>query len=708
MRVARFSALACLALAIACGSERRPDVLLVTIDTTRADHLGCYGHAEPTTPNIDRFADEAVLFSRAFATNPITLPSHASILTGTYPLFHGVRNNTTYVLDEGMTTLAEILGAESFTTSACIGSFVLDAQFNLDQGFDIYDDRIEQGWARDELERRAHNAFGFSERKANMVTRAALDQLDRLTADPFFMWVHYFDPHEPLDPPEPHHSRFADPYEGEIAFVDEQVGVLLDTLRKIGRYDNTIIVVVADHGEGRMDHGEPTHSLLIFDSTMHVPLIIKAPGSPGGIRVDDLASTVDIVPTVLDLLDLPIPGEVQGHSLVPSFSGPSIPQDRGVYMESLMAKLSCGWGELRGLRTADEKLIHGPVPRYYRVGDDPGEIYDLALQQPAAIERLEARLSDAMQGWARSDADRSISMVDAETAARLAAMGYLVGSVGASREVDDTLDDVSGMSDPHEKNLLFDLFSSGLEDIRQERYLEGIRQLEGVVAADPGFKDAIKNLAIAYMIHARQPDRAREFFERAIAIDFYQEDAHYFLGKIYLEQGDLVRAREHFETILEFRPMTAPAVFALGSIYASEGDQDRARELYEAALTISPRHHQSLVALGSYHARRKEHDLAGDYFLRAREVAPAHPETLYNTAIWYLQEGDTSNAMAFLERTIEVSPSDPDAHYVLGTLYLEAGRSDEARLALTTARGRATNPARVAEIDRLLAQISGD
>ena len=706
--MSRLLALGGLVLSLACGADSPPDVLLVTLDTTRADHLGCYGSTESTTPNIDAFAGEAVLFEQAFATNPITLPSHASILTGTYPLHHGVRNNTTYVLDDGVTTLAEILSAQGYATSACIGAFVLDAQFNLDQGFDVYDDRIEEGWARDELERRARNAFGFAERKANMVTRAALDRLQTVGRGPFFLWVHYFDPHEPMDPPEPHHSRFADPYDGEIAFVDEQVGVLLNTLREMRRYDNTIVVVVADHGEGRMDHGEPTHSLLIFDSTMQVPLLVKPPGSIAGVRVKDLASTVDVVPTVLDLLDLPIPSEVQGLSLVPSFSEPSVPADRGVYMESLMARLSCGWGELRGFRTADEKLIFGPVPRYYRVAEDPGEIYDLARRNPAAVERLELRLAEALTLWERPEADRSVSLIDAETAERLAAMGYLVGSVTASLELDETLEGIEGRVDPHEKNPLFDLFSSGLEDIRQERYLEGIRRLEGVVEADPGFKDALKSLAIAYMLHARQPDRARELFERALVIDPYQEDAQYFLGKIFLESGDLTRARTHFEAILDFRPMTAPAVFALGAIHSREGDQEQARDLFEAALDISPRHHQSLIALGAYHARRKEHETAGEYYRRAREVAPAHPETLYNTAIWYLQGGDTAQAISFLEQTVEVQPADPDAHFVLATLLIDDGRTEEARRALMAARRHATDPARIAEIELLLGSLEAE
>ncbi|MCK5378164.1 MAG: sulfatase, partial [Acidobacteria bacterium] len=434
----------------ACGADP-PNVVLITIDTTRADHVGCFGYSEPTTPNIDRLAEEGVLFTKAFTTNPVTLPAHTSILTGTYPLFHGVRDNSTYVVNDEVTTLAEILKERGYRTAAFVGAFVLDGIFNLDQGFDTYDDDVGRDWAKDEIERRAANAFGFDERKANLVTHSAQAWLKTRPSGPFFLWAHYFDPHQPLNPPDPHRSRFTDPYDAEIAFVDEQLGELLRSLRVDGSYDNTVIVVVADHGEGLMDHGEPTHSLFIFDSTMHVPLVIK-PVAPSALSVvDGLVSTVDIVPTILEMVGAEVPDSVQGRSLMPAMAGDPIPEDRSVYMESLTARLACGWGELRGLRNLSEKLIYGPKPRLYNVDEDPGEVFDLAQSDADGVQRVTGELEEAIALWRSPDSSRAVAGADPETLERLRALGYVTGAAAQAASVTEDLEDVIGMVDPHEK-----------------------------------------------------------------------------------------------------------------------------------------------------------------------------------------------------------------------------------------------------------------
>jgi tetratricopeptide (TPR) repeat protein len=371
----------------------------------------------------------------------------------------------------------------------------------------------------------------------------------------------------------------------------------------------------------------------------------------------------------------------------------------------MVARLSCGWSELRSLRTREEKLIYGPAPRYYRVDEDPGEIYDLAAREPEAVDRLRLRLQDAIDGWTRVGAGESASPIDAETAAKLAAMGYLVGSVEASREITESLDSIEGLADPHEKFFLFDLYSSAMEDIRLDRHLEGISQLEAIVAADPGFKEAIKGLATAYYLHAKRPDRAQPLFEQTLDIDPHQEDALYFLGKILLEAGDLDGARERFEAILEFRPASAPATFQLGRIHMAQGDEFGAMELYRTTLDIDPYFLPSLIGLGAHHARHKEHELAGEYFRRAREVDPNHPSVLYNTAIWYIQEGNTEEGMNFLTQTIAVDPTDADAHYVLGTLLAKQGRTAEARQELSTALTLSRNPQRIRIIQGMLQEL---
>ncbi len=698
--------IAILLLMCGCAREERLNVLLVTLDTTRADRLGCYGYSEPSSPNIDELAVESALFTQAYCTNPITLPSHASILTGTYPLFHGARDNSTFVVREDVTTLAETLADVGYETTAIIGAFVLDSRFNLDQGFARYDDRLAEGWSKDEMEMRAVNAFGFAERKANLVTSAALEWLKRPRSGPFFLWLHYFDPHQPVNPPEPHHSRFSEPYVGEIAFADEQLGHVLAELKNQNEYNRTLIVITADHGEGLMDHGEPTHSLLVFDSVMRVPLIVRMPGELSGRRLDQLTSIVDIMPTILDLLGLEVPSDVQGRSLASLIRGSnSPPAARAIYMESLVPDLQCGWGALRALRTADEKLIHGPKPRFYRVDEDPGEVYNLAAREPEAVERLTAELDRRMRLWSTAEAAGSMSPPDEETLRKLSALGYIGRTGGAQREIAHSLADVQSKDDPHEKSWLFDLIGVATENIRSGFDLEGIRQLQQVLSGDPDNPAALTYLAKAYLMKAMQPERAREYFERSLAVDPDQEEAHYYMCRILRTMGDLEGARRHAESILAFQPHAVPALYELAGIYESEGDPARAREQLRKVLEFDASNVGALLELGLSHARQKEHEEAGPYFKRALDLEPNNPSVLYNVGIWYWQGEDVAEALASLSRAVTADPSHPNAHYVLGRLLYEQKQTARARKVLLKAKKLGLREDRRQAVDDMLQSI---
>ena len=312
-----------LVLALAVPGCRRAappmNLLLVTLDTTRADRFGCTGHASAHTPNLDAFARRSVLFEQAMTTMPLTLGAHASIMTGTYPVFHGIHDNDGYVLDAGVTTLAEVLKAAGFETSAFVGAYPLDSQFHLDQGFDTYDDEFQEDWTPAQQEARTPLSFGFLERRSDQVNAAVLRWLEHRGKRRFFTWVHYFDAHQPYDPPRPFDTQFAtSPYDGEIAFVDESFGKLLQAFDAAGVLKDTVVVVVGDHGEGLEQHGELTHASYLYDSTLRVPLLIAAPGRfPGGRRIAQQVGTIDLMPTVLELLGLPRSHDVQGRSLVP-------------------------------------------------------------------------------------------------------------------------------------------------------------------------------------------------------------------------------------------------------------------------------------------------------------------------------------------------------------------------------------------------------
>ena len=691
------------ALSAGCRARSRPDVLLITLDTTRADHLGAYGYPQPTTPVLDALAAESVLFTQAYTTNPITLPAHSSLFTGTYPMFHGVRDNGTYVLRDDVTTLAEVLSAQGYDTAAFVASFVVDSRFGLGQGFGLYDDDVGAEWSRDELEARTPHAFGFAERKANLVTAAANRWIGRPRKRPYFAWLHYFDPHQPVTPPEPHRSRFSDGYDAEIAFADEQIGPVLAALEQRGSYDDTLIVVVGDHGEGLLEHSELSHALLIFDSTMRIPLIVKPPGlAARGRRVAAVSSIVDVMPTILSVLGIAVPGDVQGKSLLPLMQGGPADARRPVYMESMLPRLACGWGELRGIRVGGEKLIWGPKPRLYRVADDPGEVYDLAAREPETVARLEKELRGALRTWSRPPSASSLAAPDAETLQRLAALGYVAGSTEAARGIKESLDEVAGRTDPHDKQRLFNLWASAIDDVRTGKILEAIGKLEDVLSGDPANTSALTSLADLYLEQARQPVKAVELYEKSLAIDPFQEEARYSMARIERARGNLAAALEHGRAILRFEPRSVRALTELGLIVQALGRPAEAQSYLEQALAVEPDHAPALLALGALHGKAGRHAEAGKYLKRAQNLEPNHPAVLYDSAIWYLQEGNVKEALSLLQRAVALKPADPDAQYVLGKVLYEQGEKDRARVVLERARKLASTPDRRKRIDDML------
>ncbi|MGH7150835.1 MAG: sulfatase, partial [Planctomycetota bacterium] len=369
------------------GTARGANLLLVTVDTLRADRLGFSGHPRARTPVLDDLAGRGVRFETALASAPVTLPSHATILTGLDPPHHGVRDNGLFALGGDQVTLAEILAGAGYETAAVVAAFVLDARYGLAQGFATYDDRMVP------LE---GASAAIAQRPANQVTDAALAWLDRRTdTGPFFLWVHYFDPHMPYEPPPPFGGATPeDRYDGEIAFVDAELGRLLRGLDGRGLGERTLLVFTSDHGEGLGEHGERTHSLLLYDSTMLVPLLFVPPGERGRGRVfdDRAAGGIDVLPTALDLLGLPVPGGLDGESL----ARPPRDPDRPLYLETFAPLHTCGWSPLHALRRLRDKFIEAPVPEYYDLRSDPWESRNLFPQAPPSARALASHLARRM------------------------------------------------------------------------------------------------------------------------------------------------------------------------------------------------------------------------------------------------------------------------------------------------------------------------
>ncbi|MEZ5330546.1 MAG: sulfatase [Thermoanaerobaculia bacterium] len=353
-----------LCVLVGCSRGERWNVVVATFDTTRADHIGCYGNASASTPVVDALAAEGFLFENAHAAIPITMPSHSTIMTGLVPMRHGVRDNGLFVLPAGVETLAERLRSAGYATGAAVGSFPLTAKFGLDQGFDLYDDRVQSSQEdfRGRKVRAKQDIF-FDERRAQRVNEAIYPWLEEVAeaAKPFFLWVHYYDPHQPLQPPPPYDQLFADDlYAGEIAYADESLGTLFDELRRLGVWDRTLVVFTADHGEGMGEHRERTHSYLLYETTLHVPLIVRAPGGfEAPRRITERVHHVDIVPTVLDLLGLERPPDLDGRSLVPYLRGerPSVSND---YAETLSP--GCPMGGASCERSTPDRGSTSSVP----------------------------------------------------------------------------------------------------------------------------------------------------------------------------------------------------------------------------------------------------------------------------------------------------------------------------------------------------------
>ncbi len=423
---------------------RAPDrnLLIVTLDTTRADRLGAYGFAGIQTPTLDRLARDGVLYRQATSVAPLTLPAHCSLFTGLNPPRHGVRDNAGRKLDTSRTTLAELVRDRGFRTGAFVASYVLDAERGLDQGFDRYADVLVE---KDSATR----APGDLQLPANRVVTRAIDWITHVGASRFFAWVHLYDPHAPYEPPEPYKSIYAGrPYVGEIAFVDAQVGRLITFLESRDLLDRTAVVVLGDHGESLGEHGEAGHGLFVYESVLRVPFIVRAPSIRRAVRdVATVTRTIDVLPTALDLLGLPVPDALDGVSLVPLMTGTVRHLGLDAYAESMSPRYRFGWSALHALRSGRFKLIDAPRPELYDLEADPGETKNLYAPSLHLVKSMTQRLRAAER---TESTEMAPAEVDPAAAERLRALGY-VGTL-AVNAVSDT---PAKLADPKDKLALY-------------------------------------------------------------------------------------------------------------------------------------------------------------------------------------------------------------------------------------------------------------
>ena len=408
--------------------RRDLSVLLVTLDTTRADHLSCYVTGKPSkakTPRLDALAATGLRFANTTAQVPLTLPSHACIFTGTYPEVHQLRDMVGFVLDPKHLTLARMAQKAGYLTAAFVGSAAVDHKFGLQQGFDTYDDEMPSGTREGEIL--------YPERRADVTTDRALHWLGQHAGQKFFLWVHYYDPHDPYEPPEPYKTNYAgDPYSGEIAYTDEQVGRLLDFLEQAKIRGRTLIIVMGDHGEGLNDHGESTHGIFLYEETMRIPFILAGPRVPSGQVIQTQVRSIDLLPTVAEFLDLSPNPAAQGVSLWPLIEQGKPFTGKGsnyAYIETLYPKTSMNWCELRGMRTDRWKFVLAPRPELYDLEHDPGERENVIRRYPAEADHLQQKIQEVI-GPPQNDLKLDYMPVDTQTRQELASLGYVGGGSG--------------------------------------------------------------------------------------------------------------------------------------------------------------------------------------------------------------------------------------------------------------------------------------
>ncbi len=516
-----------------CAGDRLATrVVILTLDTTRADRLGCYGYAQAATPNLDRLATEGVLFESAVSSVPTTLPSHSTMFTGQYPQDHGVRYNLVFRLAPSAETLAEVLRGAGFATAGFPATFVVGRKFGIDQGFDTFEDPPSPGTAQ-------HDPSAHAGLPAAVIVDRALGWLDAQPADgKQFLWAHFYDPHVPYAPPFPYASQYRErPYDGEIAYMDAQLGRLVDALRQSPRWSSTLLIVAGDHGEGLYDHRERLHGSQVYESTQHVPLIVRAPGGRSS-RVSQPVGLADLFPTVLDYVGVATRSG-RGLSLRSAIEGRGSGELRDVYFESLAGSLNYGWAELRGVRHGAWKLIDSPDVELYQIDRDPGERENLASREPERLDELRralGQLREPLSGSAASEPAHE-AVLAPETERLLASLGYVTSGAGGS---------AAGAPPPH---AMIDLEAELLA--AQSGVAAGAwSQVEDicryVLKRDPTNKWSLVNLATTLVNTGRA--REAQDFAAKIVESYPDADQGYFqLGQSLKAQGLEQKAQEVFE-----------------------------------------------------------------------------------------------------------------------------------------------------------------
>jgi arylsulfatase A-like enzyme/Flp pilus assembly protein TadD len=616
------------------------NVAIITIDTLRADHLGCYGYKQIRTPNIDALAVDGVRFERAYTPVPVTLPAHTAIFTGSYPMLSGIHDFSANKLNPQQPTLASVLKEQGYNTAAVIGSAVLDSRFGLNHGFDFYYDHFD-------FNRLLETNLDEMERPGNVVADVALDWLGKNYQKKFFLWMHLYDPHYPYRPPAPYSQDYASrPYDGEIAFADAQVGRLLRFLKEKGLYQNTLIVLSGDHGESLGEHGEKTHGFFIYNATLQVPLIFRVPQGKPTKQISAQVSLTDIMPTVLQILKVDTPSQVQGRSLLPLMDGKKSNAPSSLYAETFLPRLHFNWSELRGVETGNYHFIDAPKPELYDLSKDPGETRNLLPQKKAVGEEMQVKLAKLIREYSAGQEMAQKTGLDPALMERLKSLGYAGFSGGGSPTISNR-----ELPDPKDRIQVYELISDAIADSQHGNYSQSTEKLNAALKTEPD----------------------------SVAV-------HYLLGLNYYRMRDYQYSIEQFRKVMQLSPDYALAAFHLGLAYARTSQFDEAITLFKRTLELDSTNFTAAYDLGQSYLEKKMTNQAAAAFRQSVSIADGYAPGHRALGEILLSEGQVDEALSELRKAAELAPDDASAHVALARALTAKGLAGEAEQEMQKAR----------------------
>jgi arylsulfatase A-like enzyme/Flp pilus assembly protein TadD len=646
----------CLAACTLAGASSHPNIILITLDTVRADRMGFLGSERGLTPNLDALAQQSAVFTRAYSQVPLTPPSHATILTGTYPQFHKV-DGFDVPLAKDLPYAPELLRANGYRTAAFVGSFALDPQQRFAQGFDRGFDTYDAGFT---IWRPGLDRYHTTERRAGEVVARALTWLDKHPGGPFFMWVHLYDAHRPYDPPEPYKAKYAAaPYDGEIAYADSAVGELLKQLRNRKLYDGAIIAVTADHGEALGEHGEDEHGIFLYDETIHVPLLIKLPRIPTAANrppqppIESRVELVDVLPTILQSAGIAIPKEVQGQSLLElmdktksssshdsaenNAAGSPAFHDRPAYSETDYPHTAYGWSPLRSFRTGNYLFIDAPKPELYDESTDPNATHNLFSKSSAVSETLAAQLH-AFRQKTGSSREAPRQGLDPQAQEALAALGYI-----ATGSNDMKTGDKAPLADPKDKIEIANMLAEITFLTSNFQFQQAVALLQQVIAKEPGMPLPYGQLGRAY-ISLNEYAKAVPVLRKLTELTPDSITPHFYLGVALMGADDSAAAIPEFETVVNKGLPWDQARFMLAKAYSQEGRSREAITECEKVIESNANDYGALLLEGKLLALAKQPEAALPKLERAAALQPQMPEPRAYLASAFTQLGRTKEA----------------------------------------------------------------